>query len=182
MPEVIPAYWLCPRCQGRDVYFAKRVVGQIGTILDLPYGVSNPGFFSSVEKEVPLCKNCGEGMNKIDEKKFYAKEELEAITRKSGKAWGRFFMWTSIPLILVPIFISSNLDEPSGNWVSLFGIIWFIRGWFWFKNGYEDPELKKQVKPDNPSANSKFQICVHCHLIGQAGSQKCANCDRNPQR
>lgn len=91
MPTTIPGYHLCPRCNGRDIYFAKRTVGQIGNIIDLPNGVSNPAVGYNVERKVALCRECGERADWIPEKIEYTKEESASKTRKTSLT----LMWIS---------------------------------------------------------------------------------------
>ena len=61
-PTVTPGYWQCPRCNSTDHYFAPRVVGQIGVANPLQIGDNEfaVGGARSVEKDVALCKSCGE--------------------------------------------------------------------------------------------------------------------------
>lgn len=73
--EIIPESYDCPKCLGTDYYFAKRQVGQIGSFLDLPNGVSNPGFTRGIEKDVAICRDCGERMNHIAQKTILNKKE-----------------------------------------------------------------------------------------------------------
>ena len=73
--EIIPETFDCPKCFGTDYYFAKRQVGQIGALLDLPNVDSSSGFTRSVEKDVAICRNCGERMNHTPQKAVLNKKE-----------------------------------------------------------------------------------------------------------
>lgn len=83
MPTVVPGYWECPRCKGREVYFAKREVGTIGTLIDLPNGPATPGIARSVEKDVALCYECRERANWIPPRTEFSEEELKTQARNS---------------------------------------------------------------------------------------------------
>lgn len=74
--KVTPGYHECPRCLKREIYFAKRQVGQIGNLMDLPQGIANPAVSMGVERDVALCRECGERANWIPEKIEYTDEEL----------------------------------------------------------------------------------------------------------
>ena len=78
--KIIPEKFDCPKCFGTDYYFAKRQVGQIGAFLDLPNADSNSGFTRSVEKDVAICRNCGEKMNHIPQKAILNKKENTKAT------------------------------------------------------------------------------------------------------
>ncbi len=83
-PKITPSYWICPRCETRDsYYYAPRVVGQVGIARGFEIGDSEfiGGGAKSVEKEVALCKNCGERVKFVAEVVEYSDEE----TRERGK-------------------------------------------------------------------------------------------------
>lgn len=74
--QVYEGYHECPRCKERDIYFAKRQFGQIGNLIDLPQGVTNPALSMGVEKDVALCRNCGERATWFPERVEYTPEEV----------------------------------------------------------------------------------------------------------
>lgn len=74
--RITPGFYECPRCLKRDIYFAKRQVGQIGNLMDLPQGIANPAVSLGVEKVVALCRACGERANWTPEKVEYTDEEV----------------------------------------------------------------------------------------------------------
>lgn len=93
-PTVTPGYWKCPRCNSTDHYFAPRVVGQIGVANPLQIGDNEfaVGGARSVEKDVALCRACGERSKWIPEVVTYSPEE--ARSRKKG--WGIFLAIISV--------------------------------------------------------------------------------------
>ena len=83
-PKITPSYWICPRCETRDdYYYAPRVVGQVGIARGFEIGDSEfiGGGAQSVEKEVALCKKCGERVKFVAEIVEYSAEE----SRERGK-------------------------------------------------------------------------------------------------
>lgn len=86
MATFFPGYWTCPRCNGRDAYFAKRVTGMVGTSLDLSESPVQPGLARAIEQEVALCRECQERMNWVPEKTVYTPEEKYRQDLKSHKS------------------------------------------------------------------------------------------------
>ena len=103
-PQITPGYWKCPRCDSRDTYFAPRVVGQVGMArpfeigdVDLAGGVAR-----NVEKDVALCKECGERSKWIPEVRVYSAEEQ----RRMNKGWSVASVLFGIPLGIFTIKMS----------------------------------------------------------------------------
>lgn len=83
-PNIVPSYWECPRCNERDnSYLAPRVVGQVGMARGFDIGDNEMagGISRAVEKEVQLCKSCGERVKFFPEVVTYSDEE----SRERGK-------------------------------------------------------------------------------------------------
>ena len=80
--EITPGYYTCPRCNTRDHYFAKRTVGQMGIAMDFSNTSVNPGMLRGVEKDVALCRECGERMNYTPEVKILNEEEKKKENKK----------------------------------------------------------------------------------------------------
>ena len=95
--KIIPEKWVCPRCKSENVYFAKRQVGQMGGLVDNPNSNFSPAFTRGIERDVALCRDCGERMNWRKEKKI---AETEAEKRKE-KSSNNFFLWVVLPLTLL---------------------------------------------------------------------------------
>lgn len=76
-PQITPGYWICPRCDSKDTYFAPRIVGQVGVARPFEIGEFDVagGVARSVEKDVALCRTCGERAKWINEVRVYSKEE-----------------------------------------------------------------------------------------------------------
>jgi hypothetical protein len=76
-PTITPGYWQCPRCNSTDHYFAPRVVGQVGVANPMQIGENEfaGGIARSVEKDVALCRSCGERAKWIPEVRTYSAEE-----------------------------------------------------------------------------------------------------------
>ena len=87
-PAVTTGFWKCPRCSSTDHYFAPRVVGQVGIANPIQIGDNEfaVGGARSVEKEVALCRACGERSKWIPEVVIYSPKE--ARSRKIG--WSIF--------------------------------------------------------------------------------------------
>ena len=79
-----------------DVYFAKRAVGQVGNFIDLPEGITNPKIGFDIEKDVAICRDCGERANWIPEKTEYSDAEKKERYAKSQRVQGK---------ITAPIFL-----------------------------------------------------------------------------
>ena len=100
MATITPGYHECPRCLSRDVYFAKRAVGQVGNLMDLPEGIANPKIGFDIEKDVAICRACGERANWIPEKTEYSDSEKKARYAKSQRVQGK---------ITAPIFLFGGI-------------------------------------------------------------------------
>ena len=106
--KIIPAHYKCPRCNGTDQYFAKRVVGQMGGVLDTSNSSFNPGFVRPVEADVALCRACGERMNFIKKQEILTTpEEIEAARIKKEKRTKLAIFWWAIiiPIIILDIVL-----------------------------------------------------------------------------
>jgi hypothetical protein len=118
-PKITPGYRVCPRCDQRDNYYlAPRVVGQIGMARNFEIGDAEfiGGGAQSVEKEVELCKNCGERVKFVAEIVEYSAEE----TRQRGKQGVKSGLVTFVISILVALFAGRhyiNLYEESYPWL-----------------------------------------------------------------
>jgi hypothetical protein len=118
-PKITPSYWICPRCDQRDNYYhAPRVVGQVGIARGFEIGDAEylGGGAQSVEKEVALCKNCGERVKYVAEIVEYSAEE----TRERGKQGVKSGLVTFLISSLVAFFIGRhyiNLYEESYPWL-----------------------------------------------------------------
>jgi hypothetical protein len=107
--KIIPAHYKCPRCNGTDQYFAKRVVGQVGGVLDTSNSSFNPGFVRPIEVDVALCRSCGERMNFIKKREIMetpqeflaAKHKLE---KEKKKLHFSVVFYISLGIIMVVIF------------------------------------------------------------------------------
>ena len=107
--KIIPAHYKCPRCNGTDHYFAKRVVGQVGGVLDTSNNAFNPGFVRPVEADVALCRACGERMNYVKKREIMeTPQEFLAAKEKLEKDKKKFYFglafWISWAIIMVFIF------------------------------------------------------------------------------
>lgn len=120
MAKVTPGYWECPRCKSREIYFAKRTIGTVGTLVDLPQGVANPGIARNVEKDVALCHECRERANWIPEKIEYTEEEKQAKNKKSSLVWGWIFALLGTVLTYLGYQLAFVYDETPGY--LLFGL------------------------------------------------------------
>lgn len=100
-PTVTPGYWQCPRCNSTDHYFAPRIVGQVGMANPIQIGENDfaLGGARNVEKDVALCRACGERAKWIPEVVTYSPEE--ARSRKKG--WGVFLAIVSAAYFLFTV-------------------------------------------------------------------------------
>ena len=118
-PKTTPSYWICPRCDQRDNYYlAPRVVGQVGIARGFEIGDSEfiGGGAQSVEKEVALCKNCGERVKFVAEIVEYSAEEK----RERGKQGVKSGLVTFLISSLVAYFVGRhyiNLYDESYPWL-----------------------------------------------------------------
>jgi hypothetical protein len=118
-PKTTPSYWICPRCDQRDNYYlAPRVVGQIGIARGFEIGDSEfiGGGAQSVEKEVALCKNCGERVKYVDAIVEYSAEE----TRERGKQGVKSGLFVFVISSIATYFIARHylyLSEDSTPWL-----------------------------------------------------------------
>ena len=118
-PKTTPSYWICPRCDQRDNYYhAPRVVGQVGIARGFEIGDAEfiGGGAQSVEKEVALCKNCGERVKFVAEIVEYSAEE----TRERGKQGVKSGLVTFVISSLVAFYVGRhyiNLYEESYPWL-----------------------------------------------------------------
>ena len=118
-PKITPSYWICPRCETRDYYYyAPRVVGQVGIARGFEIGDSEfiGGGAQSVEKEVALCKKCGERVKFFAEIIEYSAEE----TRERGKQGVKGGLVTILISTPIAFFIGRhyiNLYEESYPWL-----------------------------------------------------------------
>ena len=113
-PETTPSYWICPRCDQRDNYYhAPRVVGQIGIARGFEIGDAEylGGGAQSVEKEVALCKNCGERVKYVDEVIEYSLEETHTRGKQGIKSGLFLFVFFSI----ATFFIGRHYVYASGD-------------------------------------------------------------------
>ena len=84
MATMTPGYWHCPRCSSKDLYKAPRQVGTMGFGRSFDGFDSNPDLESvgfaqrSLEKEVLLCRACGERAVYVKRVKHYTKAEQKS--------------------------------------------------------------------------------------------------------
>ena len=118
-PKITPSYWLCPRCETRDdYYYAPRVVGQVGIARGFEIGDSEfiGGGAQSVEKEVALCKKCGERVKFVAEIVEYSPEE----TRERGKQGIKSGLFLFVFFSIATFFIGRHYvysSEDSTPWL-----------------------------------------------------------------
>ena len=118
-PKTTPSYWICPRCDQRDNYYlAPRVVGQVGIARGFEIGDAEfiGGGAQSVEKEVALCKNCGERVKFVAEIVEYSAEEK----RERGKQGVKSGLVTFLISSLIAFFVGRhyiNLYDESYPWL-----------------------------------------------------------------
>ena len=118
-PKITPSYWLCPRCETRDdYYYAPRVVGQVGIARGFEIGDSEfiGGGAQSVEKEVALCKKCGERVKFVAEIVEYSAEE----TRERGKQGIKSGLFLFVFFSIATFFIGRHYvysSEDSTPWL-----------------------------------------------------------------
>jgi len=113
-PKTTPSYWICPRCDQRDNYYrAPRVVGQVGIARGFEIGDADfvGGGTQSVEKEVELCKNCGERVKFVAEVIEYSLEE----TRERGKQGIKSGLVLFIFFSIATFFIARHYVYSSGD-------------------------------------------------------------------
>ena len=106
-PKITPSYWICPRCETRDdYYYAPRVVGQVGIARGFEIGDSEffGGGAQSVEKEVALCKKCGERVKFVAEIVEYSAEE----TRERGKQGVKSGLFIFVTSSIATFFIARH--------------------------------------------------------------------------
>ena len=137
MASVTPGYWHCPRCSSKDLYRAPRQVGTVGfgRGLDGPDANSDLEAMSfaqkSLEKEVLLCRSCGERAVYIRPVKHLTKEEQ----KRSNNALSAFMYVVSLFFIVVGIAqINSVADTgpsvPGFAWLSI--VAGIVSGGFGF--------------------------------------------------
>ncbi len=118
-PKITPSYWICPRCDERDnYYYAPRVVGQVGLARGFEIGDVEfaGGGAQSVEKEVALCKKCGERVKFVAEVVEYSPEEARVRDRQEMKSG---FLAT-ILMGIISYFVGDhyiNMPEESTIWL-----------------------------------------------------------------
>jgi len=118
-PKITPSYWICPRCETRDdYYYAPRVVGQVGIARGFEIGDSEfiGGGAQSVEKEVALCKKCGERVKFVAEIVEYSPEE----TRERGKQGIKSGLFLFVFFSIATFFIGRHYvysSEDSTPWL-----------------------------------------------------------------
>lgn len=118
-PKITPSYWICPRCETRDdYYYAPRVVGQVGIARGFEIGDSEfiGGGAQSVEKEVALCKKCGERVKFVAEIIEYSAEE----TRERGKQGIKSGLFLFVFFSIATFFIGRHYvysSEDSTPWL-----------------------------------------------------------------
>lgn len=113
-PKTTPSYWICPRCDQRDNYYhAPRVVGQVGIARGFEIGEAEfiGGGAQSVEKEVALCKNCGERVKFVPKVVEYSLEETHTRGKQGIKNGLVLFVFFSI----VTFFVGRHYVYSSGD-------------------------------------------------------------------
>jgi hypothetical protein len=118
-PKTTPSYRICPRCDQRDNYYlAPRVVGQIGIARNFEIGDAEfiGGGAQPVEKEVELCKNCGERVKYVAPVVEYSAEE----TRQRGKQGVKSGLFIFVASSIATYFIARHylyLPDDSTPWL-----------------------------------------------------------------
>ena len=113
-PKITPSYWICPRCEQRDNhYYAPRVVGQIGIARGFEIGDAEfaGGGAKSVEKEVALCKNCGERVKFVAEIVELSPEEARVVAKSNMK----FGFFSTIVMGVISYFVGNHYVNSSGE-------------------------------------------------------------------
>jgi hypothetical protein len=103
-PKITPSYRICPRCDQRDNYYlAPRVVGQVGIARNFEIGDAEfiGGGAQSVEKEVELCKNCGERVKYVAEVVEYSPEESRERAKQGVKGGLITFLISSVATFFI---------------------------------------------------------------------------------
>ena len=103
-PKTTPSYRICPRCDQRDNYYlAPRVVGQVGIARNFEIGDAEfiGGGAQSVEKEVELCKNCGERVKYVAEVVEYSPEESRERAKQGVKGGLITFLISSVATFFI---------------------------------------------------------------------------------
>ena len=103
-PKITPSYRICPRCEQRDNYYlAPRVVGQIGIARNFEIGDAEfiGGGAQPVEKEVELCKNCGERVKYVAPVVEYSAEENRERAKQGVKGGLVTFLISSVATFFI---------------------------------------------------------------------------------
>ena len=111
MATMTPGYHECPRCLTHDVYFAKRAVGQVGNFIDLPEGITNPKIGFDIEKDVAICRDCGERANWIPEKTEYSDSEKKERYAKSQRVQGKIAAPIFLLCVIVGLYAGSEMSK-----------------------------------------------------------------------
>ena len=111
MATITPGYHECPRCLTRDVYFAKRAVGQVGNLMDLPEGIANPKIGFDIEKDVAICRACGERANWIPEKTEYSDSEKKERYAKSQRVQGKIAAPIFFLCVMFGIYAGNEMSK-----------------------------------------------------------------------
>jgi hypothetical protein len=111
MATITPGYHECPRCLTRDVYFAKRAVGQVGNLIDLPEGIANPKIGFDIEKDVAICRACGERANWIPEKTEYSDSEKKERYAKSQRVQGKIAAPIFFLCVMFGIYAGNEMSK-----------------------------------------------------------------------
>lgn len=125
-PQITPGYWICPRCDSRDTYFAPRVVGQVG--MARPFEIGNVdmagGVARNVEKDVALCKECGERSKWVPEVRIYSPEEQ----KRMNKGWSIASIAFGIPVGIFTIKMSEYGYGWEGTFLMILSIGFILVG------------------------------------------------------
>jgi hypothetical protein len=101
--------WACPRCQGNDAYRAEKQNGQVGSLIDSSNNAVNPEFTWAIKADVTLCRNCGERMNFIEERKVVKTKE----EKQNENFEIKLFLWIGIPLFIILLYFVITIDLSS---------------------------------------------------------------------
>ena len=101
--------WLCPRCQGSDAYGAEKQNGQVSSLIDSSNNAFNPAFTWAIKADVALCRNCGERMKFVKERKV-----VETKEEKQNENFEiKLFLWIGISLFLILLYFVITIDLSS---------------------------------------------------------------------
>lgn len=107
--KTIPNNRLCPRCQGSVAYGAEKQNGQVDSLIDSSNNAVNPAFARAIKADVALCRNCGERMKFVKERKV-----VETKEEKQNEDFEiKLFLWIGITLFIILLYFVITIDLSS---------------------------------------------------------------------